>query len=237
MKPSVQYLGHRIDKHGLHTVEAIVKALDPENVHELRSFIGLVTYYAKYLPNMATMLAPLYKLLKLKQTWTWGVQEKEAFAQVKEKLLASSLLIHFDNNKEVILASDASPYGLGAVLSQETPEGDRPIAFASRSLSKAEKNYSHIKKETQSLVFGVKRFRNYLLGRRFTLLKDHKPLRDLLSEDKPVPSVAAARIQRWVLTLSAYSYKIRFRKGSLQGNADACSRLPVKTTITEIRKD
>ena len=233
LKTSLEYLGHRIDKEGLHPVdskvEAIARAPDPTNVDELRSFIGLVTYYAKFLPNMATVLAPLYELLKSKTTWKWGVQQKKAFEEIKKALQSSSLLIHFDNKKEVVLVCDASPYGLGAVLSHETPEGDRPIAFASRSLTKAEKNYSHIEKETLALVFGVTKFRKYLLGRTFTLLTDHRPLVNLLAEDKPVPSVAAARIQRWALTLSAYAYKIKYRKGSLNGNADACSRLPLRT--------
>lgn len=232
LKSSVEYLGHRIDKHGLHPVEskveAIVKAPDPTNVEELRSFIGLVTYYAKFLPNMATLLAPLYELLKTKQAWKWEVEQRKAFSSIKAALQSSSLLVHFDNEKEVVLACDASPYGLGAVLSHETPEGDRPIAFASRSLKNAEKNYSHIEKEALALVFGVTKFRNFLLGRKFTLLTDHRPLVNLLSEDKPVPAVAAARIQRWALTLSAYAYQIKYRKGDSHGNADACSRLPLK---------
>ncbi|KAG8176060.1 hypothetical protein JTE90_025518, partial [Oedothorax gibbosus] len=122
--------------------------------------------------------------------------------------------------------------GLGVVLSHPTPEGDRPIAFASRSLTKAEKNYSHLEKSF-SLVFGVTRFRNYLLGREFTLITDHRPLLSLLSETKPVPTVAAARIQRWVLTLVAYAYKIKFKPGKDHSNADAFSRLPVPENCQE----
>ncbi|KAG8194442.1 hypothetical protein JTE90_011051 [Oedothorax gibbosus] len=225
MKHSVEYLGHRIDKEGLHPVtsklDAIEKAPSPKNVEELRSFIGLLTYYSKFLPNMATFLAPLYKLLEKNRKWEWKEDEERS----------SSLLVHFDNNKEVELACDASPYGLGAVISHKTAEGDRPIAFASRSLTKTENNYSHLEKEALALVFVVTRFRNYLLGRSFTLLTDHRPLPSILSENKPVPPVAAARIQRWALTLSAYAYKIQFRKGSSNGNADACSRLPLQTRV------
>ena len=140
----------------------------------------------------------------------WGAHQKEAFKKVKEILKNSSLLMHFDINKEVILACDASPYGLGAVLSHQTKDGDRPIAFASRSLTNAEKNYSHIEKEALALIFGVTKFRKYLLGRTFVLLTDHRPLVNLLSQDKDIPSVAAAHIQCWALILSAYSYMIKY---------------------------
>ena len=128
LKLSVEYLGHRIDHQGLHQVEskveAIVKAPDPKNSDELHSFIGLVTYYAKFLPNMSTLLAPLYELLNINTAWNWGSKQKETFRKVKEMLQSSSLLIHFDNDKEVVLACDASPYGLGAVLSHETEDGN-----------------------------------------------------------------------------------------------------------------
>ncbi|KAG8173770.1 hypothetical protein JTE90_000017 [Oedothorax gibbosus] len=152
-------------------------------------------------------------------------------------LLSALIKKKLDNKecgiKEVLVACDASPYGLGVVLSHPTPEGDRPIAFASRSLTKAEKNYSHLEKETLALVFGVTRFRNYLPGREFTLLTDHRPLLSLLSETKPVPTVAAARIQRWALTLAAYAYKIKFKPGKDHSNADAFSRLPVRENCQE----
>ena len=100
-------------------------------------------------------------------------------------------------------------------------------------MTSAEKNYSHIEKEALALVFGVTQFRKYLLGRTITSLTDHRPLINLLSEDKLVPSVTAARIQLWALTLSAYSYKIKYRKGSLHANADACSHLPLSTKFAD----
>ncbi|KAG8201895.1 hypothetical protein JTE90_027373 [Oedothorax gibbosus] len=172
LKSSMEYLGHGIDRRGLHPVEAKLRAIEeapsPKNIEELRSFVGLLTYYARFLPRMATLLAPLYSLLHKDKKWQWTRQEETAFQAAKEALKSSSLLIHFDNKKEVLVACDASPYGLGVVLSHPTPEGDRPIAFASRSLTKAEKNYSHLEKEALALVFGVTRFRNYLLGREFT---------------------------------------------------------------------
>jgi hypothetical protein len=107
MQPSVEYLGHRIDAEGLHPmqskVDAIEKAPEPSNVEELRSFLGLLTYYGKFLPNMSTLLAPLYQLLHKNQVWKWGTCEKNAFMKAKQQLSASSLLVHFDESKEVQL--------------------------------------------------------------------------------------------------------------------------------------
>lgn len=238
MQSSVEYLGHRIDKEGLHPVQSKVDAIEmapaPTNVDELRSFLGLLTYYAKFLPNMSTMLSPLYQLLHKTQAWRWGKAEQHAFCTAKKKLTTSSLLVHFDEHQEVQLECDASPYGVGAVLSHPSKNGDRPIAFASRSLSKAEKNYSQIEREALSLIFGVMRYRKYLLGRTFTLVTDHQPLVSLLSEKKPVPPMAASRIQRWAVILSAYSYRIVYRKGTLHSNADACSRLPVEACTADL---
>lgn len=221
-----------MDADGLHPdeskLEAIRNAPVPENVHQLRSFIGLITYYSKFLPNLASRLAPLHALLQHHQQWKWGAVENKAFNDAKTALQSSTLLVHYDPSRSLLLATDASPYGLGAVLSHVTDSGvDQPITFASRSLSPAEKNYSQLEKEALAIVFGVTKFRDYLLGRHFTLQTDHQPLVSLFAETKGVPTMAAARIQRWALTLGAYNYTIKFRKGTLNSNADALSRLPL----------
>ena len=161
MKPYVEYLGHRIDEEGLHPIESKVKATviapDLKNVDELHSFIGLITYYAKFLPNMGTLLASLYKLLKSKQARVWVIHQKEDLKKVKEILKNSSVLMHFDINKEVV-ECDVRPYDLGAALSHQIKDSDCPYAFASRSLTNAKKNYSHMEKESVTLIFGVTKF-------------------------------------------------------------------------------
>ena len=203
----------------------------PVNVQQLRSFLGLVNYYGKFLPHLASTLAPLYQLLKKKEQWNWGPPQKQAFKEAKSQLTSTKILTHFDTSKKLMLSCDASPYGVGAVLSHRFPDGtERPIAYASRSLAVAEKQYAQIEKEGLAIVFGVKKFHSYLLGRRFTVYSDHKPLQYLFSESRPVPVMASARIQRWALTLSAYNYSIEFKSGSAQGNADGLSRLPLKET-------
>ena len=187
--PSVAYLGHVISADGLHTsdskVEAIVDAPDPKNLTELCSFLGMVNYYGKFLPNLATILGPLYKLLRRTSAWNWGPRQKKAYCHVKRLLKSSTLLTHFDDRLPVILECDASPYGVGAVLFHQMLDGgEKPIGFASRTLTKAEQNYSHLDKEALAIVFGVKKYHQYIYGRRFAIRTDHKPLTHIFSETR-----------------------------------------------------
>ena len=133
---------------------------------QLRSFLGLINYYGKFIENLSSLLSPLYKLLEKERHWSWGEKQQLAFDKEKSQLTSSSVLMHFD----------ASPYGVGAVLSHQTEEGERPIAFASRTLSPAERKYAHLDKEGLSIIFGVKKFHGYLFGRKFVIRSDHKPL-------------------------------------------------------------
>lgn len=144
----VTYLGHRIDREGLHPserkMEAIMQAPAPQNVQELRSFLGLITYYRSFLPNVSTLLALVCQLLQQNAMWRWTALEKEPFSNAKSALKNSDLLVHFDPTKELVLACDASPQGIGAVLSHVINGTERPIAFRSRTLTKPEKNYSQL---------------------------------------------------------------------------------------------
>ena len=199
LEDSVVYLGHRIDAQGLHTtvkkVEATTEAPQPRNVTELRSFLGLLHYYGKFIPNLSSMLTPLNHLLKKGERWKWTPQCQQAINSAKKALSSAPVLAHYDSQLPIQLVGDALAYGIVAVISHIYPDGsERPVAFASRTLSPAEKNYSQIEKEALSLIFGATKFCQFLYGRRFALLTDHKPLITLLNPKRSVPTLAAAQM-------------------------------------------
>ena len=198
---SVQYLGHSVDAEGLHTtlgkLEAVVKAPEPKNVQELRSFLGMLNYYRKFIPNISTIIHPLNRLLQHGHPCKWSEECKRAFQQAKETLTSSRLLVHYDPLLPLLLTADAFAYGLGAVISHIMPDGaERPIAYASRTLAPSERNYAQLEKEALALIFGIKKFHQYLHGRKFTLITDHKPLMAILGSKKRIPPLAAAGLQR-----------------------------------------
>ena len=201
---------------------------------ELRSFLGLVNYYGKFYPNLSSKLSPLYCLLRKHARWAWDPEHESAFRLAKDALQQDSVLVHFDPSKPLVLACDASQYGLGAVLSQTMEDGqERPIAYRSRTLNPAEKKYSQLEKEGLVIVFGVTKFHNYLYGRQFQIESDHQPLAYLFNENRLIPQMASSRIQRWALKLSTYQYSIRYKAGKSLNNADALSRLPQPYTVPE----
>ena len=154
----------------------------------------------------------------------------KAFEAVKQLLVKAPVLAHFDPDVPIRLAGDASAYGLEAVISHVYNDGaECPIVFASRMLLAAERNYAQLEKEALSLVYGTKIFHQYLYGRTFELVMDHKPLTTLLDPKHGIPVMAAARLQRWALWLLAYSYTITFRHTHEHANADGLSRLPLGT--------
>ena len=230
LRDSVSYLGYVVSKNGLETcprkVDTVVKMKRPENVTELKSFLGLVNYYGKFVKDLSTVANPLNKLLRGNEKWLWSQSSEKAFLKLKYLLSNAPILAHYDISLPIKLECDASSVGVGAVISHVYPNGEeRPIAYAARSLSPAERNYAQIEKEALSLVYGVKYFHQFLYGRKFTLVTDHKPLMSILSPTGGLPPLAAARLQRYAIILAAYSYDLEFRSSLKHGNADALSRL------------
>ncbi|XP_054707489.1 uncharacterized protein K02A2.6-like [Uloborus diversus] len=237
-KDSVNFCGHKIDKFGLHKTqektEAILKAPVPENVSELKSFLGLVNYYGKFIPNLSTCVAPLNKLLKKGTTFCWTTECQNTFLKLKKEISSERVLCHYNPKLPIVLQTDASPVGIGAVLSHITEDGsEKPIMFASRSLTATERNYSQIDKEALSIVWAVKKYYQYLFGRHFHLVTDHKPLVSIFAPNKSLPCLSATRMVHYALLLQAFSYTIRYRNTKDHGNADALSRLPLSTGKVE----
>ena len=220
-----------VKREGLRPTEenmaALKKAATPTIVTELPSYLGLLKYYMKFQPDLSTLLAPLNALTHSCAEWSWDATCERAFKNSKDLICQAGILCHNDPSKPLKLACDASFYGLGAVISHVSPDGvEKPIAFASRTMTSAERNYSQVEREALAIIFGVKRFRQYLWGRHFTLETNHKPLVSIRGPNNGIPTMTAARLQRWALILSGYSYDIAYRPGSDLSHADDLSRLP-----------
>ena len=233
-KDAVTYLGHVIDARGLHKlqdkVEAVVSAPAPENIQQLKAWLGLVQYYHKFLPNLSSRLKPLHELLEKGRKWYWSSRQQKAFNSLKQEMSADTVLTHYNPEMPLYIACDASPYGIAAVLSHVIGNEERPIAFASRTLTKAEQNYAQIEREGLGIVWGLTKFHQYLEGRHFTIITDNQPLSAIFNPRKGIPINSAARITRWAVFLSGFDYDIKLRKTQEHGNVDALSRLPLPMT-------
>ncbi len=146
-------------------------------------------------------------------------------------LKTNKVLAHYDEKKPLAVVCDASPYGLGALLFHLERDGqEKPICFASRTMTTTEQNYAQIDKEALAVVFAVRKFHQYLAGRHFVIFTDHKPLLGLLHHSKPMPAILSPRMLRWSLIIGAYDYELCYRPGKQMGNADALSRFPLSAS-------
>ncbi|CAH8585986.1 unnamed protein product [Schistosoma intercalatum] len=242
----VRYLGFIIDKDGRRpdpeNAQAVKTMPRPTDVPTLRSFLGLVSHYGAFTPNLHQLRAPLNNLLVKNVKWSLSATCQAAFDEVKKVLVSDLLLTHYDPSLPIVLASDASNYGIGAVISHIMPDGsEKAISHAARSLTSAERNYSQIEKEALSIIFAVKKFQKMIFGRQFTLLTDHKLLLAIFGSKKGIPVYTANRLQRWLTTLLGYDFKIKYQSTTAFGQADALSRLigsqsnaPEETLVSNI---
>ena len=220
----VEFMGHVFSKDGAEPEESKIKpvayAREPKNASEVRSFLGLVNYCGRFIPDLTTISQPLRKLTRKSTMFTWGESEEESFQTLKQKLCDPPVLSYFDKTCHTQVIADASPYGLAAVLVQKGNGQNRIIAHASRTLSQIERKYSQTEKKALALVWSCERFHMYLYGADFDLLTDHKALEFIFSpRSKP-----SARIERWMLRLQPYRYKVIHIAGS-KNIADSLSRL------------
>lgn len=184
-----------------------------------------MTFYGRFIKDLAAIAHPIYQLFKSDSDWNWSDDCQAACEKIKTEITSPTFLTHFQKDLPVTLVCDASQVGVGAVLAHIMPDGaEKPLAFASRSLHKAEINYSQIEKEALALVYGVTKFHMYLYGRQSCkLVTDHKPLLAIVGPKAGLPTLVAARLQRWAVI----TYSLEYRPTTKMGNADALSRLPV----------
>ena len=231
----LEVLGFVIDKDGLHKskskVDAMLNAPQPTNSKELASFLGLINFYARFLENRSEKLKPLYDLANQKE-FIWNDQCTKAFAWVKKELISPKVLAHYDPKEQLILACDASHYGISAILSHKYKDGtERPIAFASHTIPKKELTRTILDKEAMAIVFGFKRFRDFVFGKEIILRTDNQSLKLILGPRKGIPQTADNRFQRWAYFLSGFRYKVEHVKSAANANCDALSRLPIKVDV------
>ncbi|XP_011859199.1 PREDICTED: uncharacterized protein K02A2.6-like [Vollenhovia emeryi] len=232
-KNEIQYCGHVLRKDGIHKepskMEAIRQMPRPRNISDVRAFVGMINYYNKFIRNLSSILQPLNILLHKNTRFIWGEVQEKAFRKAKEAFMSNRILTHFDPKLPIVLATDASPYGVGAVLSHTYPDGtERVIQFASQTLSETQQKYAQIDKEAYSIIFGIKKFYQYLYGGKFTLVTDHRPLVQIFSPNQSLPVYSAMRMQHYAIFLQGFNYTIRYRKSESHANADCLSRLPLK---------
>jgi hypothetical protein len=221
----VTYLGHIISDRGVQTdpekVSAVKEWNRPEDVHQLRSFLGLCSYYRRFVKGFSNLARPLHRLTEANQKFMWSDECERSFNELKEVLTSTPILAYPEPDKEFILDTDASFGCVGAVLSQECDGQEKVTAYWSKCLSKSERNYCVTRKELLAMVKAVEHFHHYLYGRKFVLRTDHASLTWLLNFKNPEGQVA-----RWIQRLQEYDIDLKHRKGSSHGNADALSRRP-----------
>ncbi|GBO14414.1 Retrovirus-related Pol polyprotein from transposon opus [Araneus ventricosus] len=221
----VTYLGRVISAEGVKTdpekIKAVVDWPHPETVHNLRSFLGLCTYYHRFVKNFSKIERPLHKLTEAKSNFNWTEVCEKSFNNLKQAL-TSPILTYPQTDKDFILDTDASNEGIGAVLSQHIENKERVIAYFSKSLVKPERNcVTH--EGLLAIVKYIEHFHQYLYGRKFLLRTGHASLRWLLNFKVP-----EGQITRWIQRLQEYDFEIQHREGTSHGNADALSQRPCK---------
>ena len=224
-RKDVLFLGHTISAAGIATdpkkIEAVKEWPTPCTVKEVRSFLGLTSYYRKFILNYADKAKPLHRLTEKLQKFIWTSDCQRAFDSLKQALVSAPILSYPEEDGQFILDTDASLVGLGAVLSQIQNGQEKVISYYSRAFSRAEKQYCVTRRELLAIISSLKHFHHYLYGRKILIRSDHGALRWLLNFKNP-----EGQMTRWFEVLASYDFVIMHRLGRNHGNADALSRRP-----------
>jgi hypothetical protein len=223
----MEYLGFIIGKDGViadpKKIEAITKYPRPETPGDVRSFLGLAQFYRRFIRNFSTIAVPLYELTKGTTQYTWNQPQERAFAELKKRMSEPPVLArpNFESDEPFIVYTDASKFGLGAILSQKGEDGyEHVINFASKRTSATQEKYGATELECLGAVWAIRNYRPYLEGRRFILVTDHKALEWLFDKRNP-----QGKFARWIMEVQGYRYDIEYRPGNKHANVDALSRI------------
>ena len=220
-KSEITYVGHRLTSEGLKPDPEKVRAVEamerPTCVKELQTFLGFIQYMGKFMPNISTVTAPLRILLEKNTPWYWDEDQENSFQQLKKMATNTPILQYYDPNKPLTLSVDASSKGLGAVLIQD----EKPVAYGSRALTETQQRYPQIEKEALAILFGCRKFHEYVCAREVEVETDHKPLESIFK--KPLLQ-APPRLQSQLLTLQRYDLKVTYKPGKTMLLADQLSR-------------
>lgn len=227
LKTEINYLGHNITSAGIfpdkQKLQGLLSLPVPKNLKELQRFLGIVNFYADFIENSKLIEIPLRKLLRKKIKFEWGPEQETAFNNLKNAIASAKCLAHPDLNKEFILTTDGSETGLGAILSQIVDGKERPIGFKSRATTEEEKKRHKFRShefECLALIFGIDKFRHFLLGKKFKVFTDNKALSVL----KQKQNYKSPYMTRWALELGDYDFSIHHKGGKLIPHVDALSR-------------
>ena len=227
----IEFFGFILSANGIRPMQSKIKAVEnfpnPKNPKEVRSFLGLINYLGRFIPNLSSLSLPLRNLTKQNVVWQWTIVEQQSFNELKRLVSTAPVMAHFDTQKETKVVVDASPIGLGAILLQASEDNKfRAVAYASRALTPTETRYSQTEREALSVVWACEKFHLFLVGKHFIIETDHKPLLGIYSTNgKP-----STRVSRWSLRLQPYSFTLRYITGE-SNPADILSRHPLQDGV------